>query len=191
MSIKVFLCFLHISQILSSTFNSIEFPNNTHEHKLKREIIPEPKRYFIFPQGSNVQLIYCLTIGTYAKPKTFFTVGVTAGLAYELPHRNSVPYRKPAEVYHRRSRRELYRKLELMLSTRGKDGKACVMKALCQAGKRNISEIGKGNFIQEILHSIFTLPKGSYHEDPKTSYELAYETADDCNLLYPTCMDVF
>lgn len=65
----------------------------------------------------RMQMVYCLTIGTYAKPESFFTVGVTAGLAWELPHKNSVPYRKPAEVYHRRSRRELYRKVELMLST--------------------------------------------------------------------------
>ncbi|XP_053595236.1 uncharacterized protein LOC103575294 [Microplitis demolitor] len=119
----------------------------------KREV---PKRYLIFPQGSNVQMVYCLTIGTYAKPESFFTVGVTAGLAWELPHKNSVPYRKPAEVYHRRSRRELYRKVELMLSTRGKDGKACVLKALCQAARRNDSDVGKGSFIEEILYSIFT-----------------------------------
>ncbi|KAH0543726.1 hypothetical protein KQX54_009715 [Cotesia glomerata] len=83
-------------------------------NRTKREL---PTRYLIFPQGSNVQLIYCLTIGTYAKPESFFTVGVTAGLAWELPHRETVPYRKPAEVYHRRSRRELYPKVESMLTT--------------------------------------------------------------------------
>ncbi|CAD6229377.1 GSCOCG00006561001-RA-CDS, partial [Cotesia congregata] len=160
-------------------------------------------------------LIYCLTIGTYAKPESFFTVGVTAGLAWELPHRDTVPYRKPAEVYHRRSRRELYPKVESILTTndylcveirawmqesslkevdcnpvdlisnrhytiddckqlyipiesfshplqgfqakkRGKDGKACVLKALCQAARRNDSDVGKGTFMQEILFSIFT-----------------------------------
>ena len=58
-----------------------------------------------------------MTIGTYSKPQGFFTVGVTAGLAYELPHKNTVKFRKPAEVYHRRSRRELYHKVELMLRT--------------------------------------------------------------------------
>lgn len=58
-----------------------------------------------------------MTIGTYARPGGFFTMGVTAGLAYELPHKRTVPFRKPAEVYHRRSRRELYRQLELMLKT--------------------------------------------------------------------------
>nr|KAF7412784.1 hypothetical protein H0235_012635 [Vespula pensylvanica] len=83
----------------------------------KRAEDDENTRYLIFPQGSNVQLVYCMTISTYSKPQGMFTVGVTAGLAWELPHRNTVLYRKPAEVYHRRSRRELYRKVELMLKT--------------------------------------------------------------------------
>lgn len=56
-------------------------------------------------------------MSTYSKPQGMFTIGVTAGLAWELPSRNTVLYGKPAEVYHRRSRRELYRKVELMLRT--------------------------------------------------------------------------
>ncbi|XP_043462703.1 uncharacterized protein LOC122498824 isoform X2 [Leptopilina heterotoma] len=157
-------------------------------HKVRREV-PETKKYLLFPQGSNVQLIYCMTIGTYARPGGFFTMGVTAGLAYELPHKRTVLFRKPAEVYHRRSRRELYQKLELMLKTQGKDGKECVLKALCNAGKRKRTKEGKGSFIEEILHSIFTLPSGSYHLDPKTEYEKAHETDVDCNKAFPSCAD--
>ncbi|CAG5102582.1 Protein of unknown function [Cotesia congregata] len=205
----------------------------------------------ILDRKNNIMnLIYCLTIGTYAKPESFFTVGVTAGLAWELPHRDTVPYRKPAEVYHRRSRRELYPKVESILTTndylcveirawmqesslkevdcnpvdlisnrhytiddckqlyipiesfshplqgfqakkRGKDGKACVLKALCQAARRNDSDVGKGTFMQEILFSIFTLPSGSYDVDPKTRYELAHDSINDCDHLYPTCSDSF
>ncbi|XP_057331710.1 uncharacterized protein LOC130671678 [Microplitis mediator] len=183
---STFLYFLFIIIIIVI----IEASNNVSSklNLTKREV---PKRYLIFPQGSNVQLVYCLTIGTYAKPESFFTVGVTAGLAWELPHKNSVPYRKPAEVYHRRSRRELYRKVELMLSTRGKDGKACVLKALCQAARRNDSDVGKGSFIEEILYSIFTLPGGSYDVDPKTQYELAHDSNNNCDEIYPACSDVF
>ncbi|XP_072764313.1 uncharacterized protein [Anoplolepis gracilipes] len=112
--------------------------------------------YLIFPQGSNVQLVYCLTVATYSKPQGIFVIGVTAGLAWELPHRNTVPYRKPAEVYHRRSRRELYRKVELMLKTQEKDGKACVLKAICKAARRKREDVGKGSFLEEILHATFT-----------------------------------
>ncbi|XP_043288492.1 uncharacterized protein [Venturia canescens] len=183
-AVIAYMVFLHLDFAMSS----VHFSNETFGHRKGREI-EDSKRYLVFPQGSNVQLIYCLTIGTYTKPATFFTMGVTAGLAWELPHTNTVPYRKPAEVYHRRSRRELYRKVELMLSTRGKDGKACVLKALCQAGKRGTNETAKGTFMQEILHSIFTLPHGHYDQDPMTEYEKSYQVTaeDDCEKKYPSC----
>ncbi|XP_034935141.1 uncharacterized protein [Chelonus insularis] len=186
---KAALRHLHILVLVSTTLGLSEFGNNTHFLRSKREA-EGPKRYLIFPQGSNVQLVYCMTIGTYTRPQSFFTMGVTAGLAWELPHRDTVPYRKPAEVYHRRSRRELYRKVELMLSTRGRDGKSCVLKALCQAGRRNDSEVGKGSFMQEILHSIFTLPRGSYDDDPPTEYDVAHQSAANCEERY-FCPDIF
>ncbi|EZA61855.1 hypothetical protein X777_04666 [Ooceraea biroi] len=129
---------------------STRFPNDSLARS-EREV-----KYLIFPQGSNVQLVYCLTMSTYTKPQGMFTIGVTAGLAWELPHRNTVPYRKPAEVYHRRSRRELYRKVELMLKTQARDGKACILKAICKAAKRRREDVGKGSFVEEILHAIFT-----------------------------------
>ncbi|XP_047361133.1 uncharacterized protein LOC124953597 [Vespa velutina] len=157
----------------------------------KRAKDDENARYLIFPQGSNVQLVYCMTISTYSKPQGMFTVGVTAGLAWELPHRNTVLYRKPAEVYHRRSRRELYRKVELMLKTQGKDGKACVLKAICKASKRDRDMVGKGTFLEEILHTIFTLPDGFYEHDPMTEYEEAHWKKENCNEYIAKCPDVF
>ncbi|XP_044021344.1 uncharacterized protein LOC122861184 [Aphidius gifuensis] len=179
MIVKLLKRLILILMILQKTFSLQECVNNTKNLRLKRDNT-EGKRYLVFPQGSNVQLIYCMTIGTYAKPQGVFTMGITAGLAWELPHHKTVPYRKPAEVYHRRSRRELYKKIELMFNTRGKDGKACVLKALCQAGKRKSSEVGNAIFMKEILHSLFTLPNGSYHIDPKTEYEYAHESTEDC-----------
>ncbi|XP_011304080.1 uncharacterized protein [Fopius arisanus] len=149
------------------------------------------KRYLVFPQGSNVQLVYCLTLGTLAKPTGFFTMGITAGLAYELPHSNTVPFRKPAEVYHRRSRRDLYKKIEMMMNTRGENGRACVLKTLCLSGQRNRTQLPKGTFIQEILHSVFTLPGGAYDVDPKTHYERAHESTGDCHSKYSDCSGLF
>jgi len=70
-----------------------------------------------FHLSTITQLVYCLTISGYTKPEGWFTVSAIAGLAWELPYRNTLQYGKPAEVYHRRSRRELYRKAELMLRT--------------------------------------------------------------------------
>ena len=38
----------------------------------------------------------------------------------------------------------------------GLDGKACVLRALCEAAQRDPSDLGKGSLIQEVLHAIFT-----------------------------------
>ncbi|XP_012284513.1 uncharacterized protein LOC105701930 [Orussus abietinus] len=147
------------------------------------------KKFLVFPQGSNVQLVYCLTISTYAKTPGSITVGVTAGLAYELPHRGTLPHRKPAEVYHRRSRRELYGKIEKMLGTQGRNGKECVFRALCRAGRRDQREVGRGSFLQEIAHSVFSLPAGVHEEDPETEYERAHRFNLDCERVFPACSD--
>uniref|UniRef100_A0ABD2WSX7 Uncharacterized protein n=1 Tax=Trichogramma kaykai TaxID=54128 RepID=A0ABD2WSX7_9HYME len=43
------------------------------------------KRYFVFPQGSNIQVVYCLTVGAEGRPDGDLVLGLTAALAYELP----------------------------------------------------------------------------------------------------------
>ncbi|EFN88513.1 hypothetical protein EAI_03142 [Harpegnathos saltator] len=121
-----------------------------------------------------------------------YVISVTAGLAWELPHRSILPLRKSTEVYHRRSRRELYRKIELMLKTQEKDGKACVLKAICRAAKRTRDgDVGKGSFLEEILHVIFTLPGGRYDIDPMTEYERTYHLGENCEEVQAKCPDVF
>ncbi|XP_020288842.1 uncharacterized protein LOC109857173 isoform X2 [Pseudomyrmex gracilis] len=120
-------------------------------------------KYLIFPQGSNVQLVYCLTVGTYAKPQGIFTVGVTAGLAWELPHRNTVPYRKPAEVYHRRSRRELYRKVELMLKTRR------TARPVSSRRSARLPGVSARTWEKELLSKKFYTPYSVCPEDGSTS----------------------
>ncbi|KYN08170.1 hypothetical protein ALC62_00855 [Cyphomyrmex costatus] len=225
-----------------STASSMTFPNDS----LVRSGRDVGTKYLVFPQGSNVQLVYCLTMSTYSKPQGMFTIGITAGLAWELPYRNTVLYGKPAEVYHRRSRRELYHKAELMLRTdlsgkfaasrftkenrrelllescllicvtenvsvfqsetetllnggssgeriklQGKDGKACVLKAICKAAGRRREDVGKGSFLEETLHVIFTLPGGWYDIDPMTEYERAYHLNENCDEMHAKCPDVF
>ncbi|XP_018365473.1 PREDICTED: uncharacterized protein LOC108762795 [Trachymyrmex cornetzi] len=170
-----------------STVSSMTFSNDS----LVRSGRDVGTKYLIFPQGSNVQLVFCLTISTYAKPQGMFTVGTTAGLAWELPYRNTMLYGKPAEVYHRRSRRELYHKVELMLRTQGKDGKACVLKAICKAAGRRREDVGKRSFLEETLHVIFTLPGGQYDIDPMTEYERAYHLGENCDEMHAKCPGVF
>ena len=43
------------------------------------------KRYVTFPQDSSLQLVYCLTVPLLI-PNTIFTLGWTAGVAWQLPN---------------------------------------------------------------------------------------------------------
>ena len=62
-----------------------------------------------------------MTISTYAKPKGFFNIGLTAGQAWQLPSKSTLSNK--LGDYHRRSRRQLYRKMELLLERWVANGK--------------------------------------------------------------------
>ncbi|KYN18051.1 hypothetical protein ALC57_09696 [Trachymyrmex cornetzi] len=153
----------------------------------------------------SVKLVYCLTIGAYGRDGDL-VLGLTAALAWELPNKvNS----KISNLLHRRSRSVVYPKMEAFLQSRrsaelvvkvyafklnfigstGLDGRSCVMRALCEAGQRDPVQIGRGSFVQELLHAIFTLPKdgAKFERAADHAYDRAYETGGDCERLYPTC----
>ncbi|XP_076682947.1 uncharacterized protein LOC143376467 [Andrena cerasifolii] len=175
-----FLCLLDIVASTKPTSDTIQRSRRAFDAK-----------YLVFPQGSNVQLVYCLTVSTYSKPAGFFTMGVTAGQAWELPS-DSMDFRKyPPAAYHRRSRRQLYRKLESLLGTQGKDGRACVLKAICQAAARNRTNAARASFLQEILHAVFTLSESFDDSDSVTEYERAYFWGESCAEMEDRCPSVF
>ncbi|KYN08168.1 hypothetical protein ALC62_00853 [Cyphomyrmex costatus] len=140
---------------------------NATEVDVAPRILSRPERYLIFPQGSNFQLVYCLTIGAYGRDGDL-VLGLTAALAWELPNKVDS---KISNLLHRRSRSVVYPKMEAFLQSlvvkvyafklnfigsTGLDGRSCVMRALCEAGQRDPAQIGTGSFIQELLHAIFT-----------------------------------
>ncbi|XP_018365468.1 PREDICTED: uncharacterized protein LOC108762788 [Trachymyrmex cornetzi] len=158
---------------------------NATEINVEPRILSRPKRYLIFPEGCNFQLVYCLTIGAYGRDGDL-VLGLTAALAWELPNKvNS----KISNLLHRRSRSVVYPKMEAFLQSTGLDGRSCVMRALCEAGQRDPVQIGRGSFVQELLHAIFTLPKdgAKFERAADHAYDRAYETGGDCERLYPTC----
>ncbi|XP_056633360.1 uncharacterized protein LOC130442964 [Diorhabda sublineata] len=84
---------------------------------------------------------------------------------------------------HRRSRRELYGKLEKLLTALSKDGKACIKKALCE-----VSQVpkGKGTLFQELMKTIFRIKP---HEDyvDEDEYDEATNKSHNCTERYPSC----
>ncbi|CAL7939725.1 unnamed protein product [Xylocopa violacea] len=186
MRLEFFVLWIAVCWASVASYGSAQLSGNRSVERSKREF---EGKYLVFPEGSNVQLVYCTTITTYSKPSGMFTIGMTAGQAWELPSESMLSNK--FRDYHRRSRRELYRKLELLLGSRGKDGRACILKMVCDAAGRDRGDIGKGSFFEEILHAVFTLPTSTDDTDAITEYERAYLLKENCNEARLKCPDAF
>lgn len=82
-------------------------------------------------------------------------------------------------------------KIYFFCDRRGKDGKACVLRALCETGQKNQSH-EKGPFLLEILRAVFSLPHQTeeYKSDTHQHFDDAHSKLDeDCSKLYAACED--
>ncbi|XP_063992890.1 uncharacterized protein LOC135170762 [Diachasmimorpha longicaudata] len=177
---RKFVLFANCLSVVALVFGNGSAANFTEERVLSRQ-----KRYLLFPEGSNVQCVFCLTIGSLPRP-TDLVLGLTAALAWELP--NKVDKRLP-KVLHRQSRSALFPRIEAFLQSTGLDGRSCVLRALCEAGQRRREMVGKGTFVQELLHSIFRLRRDGHRFEKFEDrfYDSAHENTGDCAKDYPTC----
>ena len=78
-----------------------------------------------------------------------------------------------------------------LFNRKGKNGKACVLRALCETGQQNENDV-KGSFLVEIMRAIFTLPdqmkafKKEHHE----IYDKAHNSVEkDCSETFAQCQD--
>ncbi|XP_066251440.1 uncharacterized protein [Euwallacea similis] len=90
--------------------------------------------------------------------------------------------RTVAQHIQRRSRREVFKRVEKLLSSLSKDGKSCVLKTICQV-KKLLSK--KGTFWEEIIKAIF---RSKFDLNPdEDHYDKAFNENHDCEQMYPTC----
>ncbi|XP_069694225.1 uncharacterized protein [Periplaneta americana] len=158
-----------------------------------QRLLSRKKRYLNFPDGSILQLGYCLQVAGLIGSDLIF--GYTIGTNWDLPSSVNVQLhrddKQKADGIHRRHRRDLYAKLEPILTTMGVNGRACILRALCEAGRRKPE---KGTFLQEILYSIFTYPSSNDPEEYDEMYHVydrAHRAIRDCTTLFPECPTSF
>ncbi|RVE40442.1 hypothetical protein evm_014908 [Chilo suppressalis] len=133
-------------------------------HKNRSKILSRKKRYVTFPAGSSFSCAGCMTIGLMGQPSPTtvagtFTFGLNWAIAYELPNATetlTLFHRKHRlkGITQRRSRRDLYQKLELILENIGYRGRECILKTLCET-KHRIMPDGD-NMIEEMFRTLFT-----------------------------------
>ncbi|XP_059062242.1 uncharacterized protein LOC131855046 [Achroia grisella] len=66
------------------------------------ELLSRRKRFIIFPEGSSLQLVFCLTFPNINVIGDIVLWGYTAALAYELPQDPYSPFMHHADPLHRR-----------------------------------------------------------------------------------------
>lgn len=80
--------------------------------------------------------------------------------------------------------------LTLIFLRKGKDGNACVRRALCETGQQNQNG-EKGPFLMEILRAVFSLPdqvEENYEKDFHQQFDNAHQQIEhNCADLYSKC----
>ncbi|KAG7300452.1 hypothetical protein JYU34_016073 [Plutella xylostella] len=108
-----------------------------------------------------------MTVGLIGQPSPTtapgtFTFGMNWGIAYELPnetqslnflHQKKKLLKAQAQ---RRSRRELYGKIESILDNIGYNGRQCILKTICESSQRIVPH--GDNMIEEMFRTLFSLP---------------------------------
>ncbi|XP_014228580.1 uncharacterized protein LOC106653595 [Trichogramma pretiosum] len=123
----------------------------------------------------------------------------------EYDRRAHARYRREGDHYYlqRRHRRDLYSKVEVVINAMGLDGRACVLRALCEASRR-LRPRG-ASLVEEMLRIVFDLPLERLRpHEPEEHHAYAEATAhgrrrgdrdgdgeqgqiEDCAALYPKC----
>ncbi|XP_045538866.1 uncharacterized protein LOC106711490 [Papilio machaon] len=151
------------------------------------------KRYVSFPEGSSFSCAACMTVGLIGQPAPStapgtFTFGLNWGIAYELPNTTETAqffrkkYRKP--VAQRRSRRQLYEKMELILDNMGYNGRQCILKTLCETTQRIVPH--SENMVQEIFRTLFTMPLTKVLKTEPLQHTI-YDSAHRLGVLLESC----
>ncbi|KAF6200870.1 hypothetical protein GE061_005317 [Apolygus lucorum] len=125
---------------------------------------PRAKRWINFPKGSSLQLVYCWLISTYGTRDGIFTVGITVGLAWEIPVNLRNTVFDTGRSLHDEHRRDLHRKIKRFMDQQGHNGSDCLKRAICEANE--IHQKKKLKFIQAMLYAVFKLDS---NEEDETS----------------------
>ncbi|XP_033338213.1 uncharacterized protein LOC117227234 [Megalopta genalis] len=157
-------------------------------------------RSLVFPHDSQMLLIFGLGTPLQLERESVI-VGYFAKIVFDLPA-NASDFTEPGIYYSRtqRSRWSIYRILEKVAGLYGFGGKACLMKAICEAASTPFDD--KHSLLGQLLQVLFkpSSTEERYEEYGDREYRAAERlgeqvSAENCHALYPECrrsvLDVF
>ncbi|XP_063382827.1 uncharacterized protein LOC134669248 [Cydia fagiglandana] len=158
-------------------------------------VLSRKRRYVTFPEGSSFSCAGCMTVGMIGQPAPSsapgtFNFGLNWGIAYELPNATETlaayhrKYRLGKPAAQRRSRRDLYEKLEAILNNMGYSGRQCILKTLCETTQRIVPH-GQ-NMVEEMFRTLFTLPMSKVLPEEPIEHAI-YDSAHRLGVLLENC----
>ncbi|XP_023012620.1 uncharacterized protein [Leptinotarsa decemlineata] len=156
------------------------------------------KRYVIFPRGGSYKMV--IGIGTPLKlgSKQSMSIGWNFQMQYAVPTNLTQIQTYPPNYTGRRKRGLLesdrsmiYRGFEDVLNGAGIDGKACILRSICENAMDSMNHEANGLF-GLLFHIAFTPSYGDGQIDPDLDPEYldaqkAGEYGVDCSTLYANC----
>ncbi|KAK9306593.1 hypothetical protein QLX08_002783 [Tetragonisca angustula] len=157
-------------------------------------------RALVFPYPSQLLLIFGLGTPLQLERESVI-VGMFTKIIYAMPS-NATDYTIPGVYYSRtqKSRWSIYKTVEKVAGIYGFGGKACLLKAICEAASAPFD--GRYGLLGQLLH-VFFKPSSTeerYDEYGDREYRAAERlgeqmSTENCHALYPECrrsvLDVF
>ncbi|KAK9754951.1 DM4/DM12 family [Popillia japonica] len=168
----------HIYTMNSATYNK---PINYRVHYME---YPQPVRYKTISLSPSYKKSNTRTSYKKSNTRTRYYPKTTKNTYYAPDQNRVTSYMDPVHhEWHRRSRRELFGKIEKFFKAQRKDGRACLLKAVCEVSQARDGELG--TFIQEIIKAIFRSYRS--HTGQEDIYDAASKIQHNCSEIYPTC----
>ncbi|XP_031338198.1 uncharacterized protein LOC116167098 [Photinus pyralis] len=113
-------------------------------------------------------------------------------LDLKTPFKSNIVMKEPSSFYehpvykevHRRTRRDLFAKIEKFLDAQRQNGKACLLKAICEVTQRPANHVG--TFMEEIIKAIFKIKQHKNNEG-EDEYDSAADEKHNCTERYSRC----
>jgi len=84
--------------------------------------------------------------------------------------------------------------MNFFLCSMGFNGRSCVARALCESAKFMLPSVERGNMLQELVRTVFSLPPSPVaahepqaHHQYDRIYRRSKRSSRDCHEIYPGC----
>ncbi|KAH8247857.1 hypothetical protein KR038_011076 [Drosophila bunnanda] len=167
------------------------------------KVLRRHKRYLAFPEGSSVSGAICMTIGMIGNPDVdYLSWAVNWGVAYDLPnhqwviqHAHGLNATLAKDTIKRRSRRAFYDEVQSLFDNMGFNGRACMARALCESARFMLPSEKRGNMLQELVRTVFSLPPSpvsidepqEHHQYDRIYRRSKRNSRQECHEIYPGC----